>query len=73
MKDYTPIACELYDQYELVCIHHKRVQLTLKNSTKITGHGITLETRSDKSEYLLLKVNGKTQSIRLDTIANMES
>lgn len=73
MKDYAPIACGLYDQYELACIHHQRVRLILNDNTKISGYAITLETRADKIEYLILKVNEKKLSIRLDTIASIES
>lgn len=78
--DYQAVACGLYDYIELACIHHCRVRVSLvseSHSTKpepkeLVGVARTTRTVKGDGEYLLLDMDGQTQSIRLDHIATLE-
>lgn len=68
MKKYKPIACALYDHYELWSVQRKSVYLKWKNEADKNQHSVikikTLFTK-DKIEFLMTE-DGKT--IRLDRI-----
>ena len=79
-RDYQAVSCGLYDYIELACIHQCRVRVSLiseSDATKSepTEHvGVARTTRTVKGdgEYLLLDMEGQTQSIRLDHIVTLE-
>lgn len=71
-KDYTPIGCELYSEYELLILRKKRLRLHYQGPGKRTRIEtllpVNLRTRS-KGEYLIARSpNGITRVLRLDRI-----
>lgn len=66
--DYIPIDCSLHDYIEIACLKQYRLRLELMDSSKIIGIAESTETRSDKSEWLLLRDGELPHSVRLDTI-----
>lgn len=78
--DYQAVACGLYDYIELACIHHCRVRVSLGSESdgrmpepqEYVGVARTTQTLRGDGEYLLLDMDGQTQSIRLDYIATLE-
>jgi Rho-binding antiterminator len=68
MQPYQIINCHSYDYLELACIRGYSIIIELKQSPQITAQAITLETKTDKTEWLIVKYAGKLESIRLDQI-----
>jgi Rho-binding antiterminator len=71
-KDYTPIACGLYSEYELLIMHREPLRLSYlgaRNRSRIeTLTPIDLRTRR-KAEYLIARnPNGICRVLRLDRI-----
>ncbi|MBE8167853.1 MAG: transcriptional antiterminator [Shewanella sp.] len=76
MAPYQPISCSFYDQIELACMKRKAIKIDLLDGTELTAIPRTTETRSDKSEYLVLiplsYENAEQEiNIRLDLIATL--
>ena len=71
MKTYQPIDCDCHSQYELYCMHHDFLEITLKDFTfKGIAKDIVIK---DKAEFLSLEIaKGKTTDIRLDTIIKVK-
>ncbi len=63
--NYKPIACELYDQLELLAIRQQPVKITLQTGEEIELTIKTLETRPSNEEFLIASTG---QALRLDQI-----
>ena len=72
MNSKGTISCQKYDEYELACVQQWHVELELANNRRISGQTINLETRADKSEYLILRIKKDIQAIDLNTIINIK-
>lgn len=75
-KNYTPIACNLYSEYELHIMHQDHLKLSYlgaNNLTRIeTLLPINLRTRK-KAEYLIARsLSGVSRVLRLDRIRAFE-
>jgi len=75
-KDYTPIACNLYSEYELHIMHQNHLKLSYfgaSNLTRIeTLLPINLRTHK-KAEYLIARsLTGVSRVLRLDRIRALE-
>ena len=66
--DYQPIDCGRYDYLEIACLHHYRLEIEIRNGTRLMGTAITTQTLKNDGEYLVIDSNGETQRLRLDTI-----
>ncbi len=64
MSDYTPISCDLYDQFEIVAVHQDWIRLDLDAHQSILTKIKTLTTR-DKKEFAVLLDESE---VRLDRI-----
>ena len=69
MNKYSPIKCAHYDLIELACIRQKPLIIEMINGEKIQGTAITVETTSNKCEWLTLDTSSCLRKIRLDRIA----
>lgn len=75
-KDYTPIACNLYSEYELHIMHQDRLKLSYVGASNLTRIEtllpINLRTRK-KAEYLIARsLSGVSRVLRLDRIRAFE-
>lgn len=74
-KIYQQVSCALHSELELMIMHEKKLELSIKNESgtkKILLKPYDLETRKDKAEYLLGKGEHDTlYAIRLDQIINV--
>jgi Rho-binding antiterminator len=75
-KDYTPIACELYSEYELHIMHRDHLKLSYLGAGQLsrieTLRPVNLRTRN-KAEYLIARsLNGVSRVLRLDRIRTFE-
>ena len=68
MEHYQIVNCHCHDYLELACIRGYALLLELKQRPDLTAKAITLETHSDKTEWLIVANNGTQESIRLDQI-----
>ncbi|ACJ28930.1 Modulator of Rho-dependent transcription termination [Shewanella piezotolerans WP3] len=68
MQQYQAINCHCHDYLELACMRGYCLLLELKQRTNLTATAITLETHSDKTEWLIVDYNGTREAIRLDQI-----
>ncbi|AQS38374.1 transcriptional antiterminator, Rof [Shewanella psychrophila] len=68
MSTYKILDCGIHDHLELACIRSYPLSLELKDQKSVTGTPLNIETRQDKSEYLILQQELETISIRLDQI-----
>ena len=69
-KPYVPIACDLYDQVEVVCMHKYDIEVFAQNATI---RGTAEDTRvSSGVEYLILRLpDGTTETVRLDMVTRV--
>ncbi len=68
---YKPIACHLYDHFEIACLHRYDISLTLRDGSTCVGQAIDTAVE-DGQEFLLLLSNDQAKRIRLDTIERMD-
>jgi len=71
MTDYKPIACQLYDHIEIVCMDSYHVVVSLHDGSTLAGQAITTENKSD-GEYLILKTEDGNKAIRLDRLEKLD-
>lgn len=70
------IACAQYDYFEIACMHHYEVKLTLKNSATITGIAQNvhiLKSEGARKEILTLTANDETLEVELISIHKMQA
>jgi transcriptional antiterminator Rof (Rho-off) len=70
--DYISIDCALYSEYELVIMHHKKLQLSWRDSGGNVHIGIVtptdLSNRNGAEFMVVTGQDGATVTIRLDRI-----
>ena len=66
------ISCELHDYFEIVCLYHYRIKLTLKTQQVIEGIALDILTSADKREYLLIQTQEQQQTIELNQLSKMQ-
>ena len=71
-ENYKPIACSLYDGYEIAAMSRKSVELCWLDEQQVLHQGrvtiLDIYCR-DKAEFILVKMNGQGEfEIRLDRI-----
>jgi Rho-binding antiterminator len=76
MSEYTPIDCELYNQYELAILHHRRLRVSWRDIRDETHIAMLtprdLQTR-EGAEFLIAEdQDGKSLELRLDWIQHVE-
>ncbi|MCU8080165.1 Rho-binding antiterminator [Shewanella sp. SM103] len=69
MSDYKMIPCAHYDYLELACLRGYQLKIELIDGTQCQGKAITTQTRTDKTEWLIIQLQQTKQSLRLDHIA----
>lgn len=68
---YQPIVCSLYDEYEIACMHHDKLNIQLKDGTHIIATAVNVYLEKNTGEWLEVENEDKTkQRIRLDHIAS---
>lgn len=68
MQPYRAINCECHDYLELACMRGYILDIELLEAGGIRAKAISLESRADKSEWLILETDGARGAIRLDRI-----
>ena len=68
---YIPIDCSLHDYIEIACLKQYQVRLDLVDCSEVCAVAESTETRSDKSEWLILRDGKSRRSVRLDTIMTL--
>jgi transcriptional antiterminator Rof (Rho-off) len=76
-NDYRPIACGLYDEFELLAIHGEPIELEALDgqgrSLRFTGRARDLRIR-DGAEYLVLEDGlGRRHELRLDRLVTVRA
>lgn len=75
MTDYAPIACTLYDRYEVAIVHRRRLQLVWRVGNIAYRRAVkplNLQ-RQNGEEFLICRTGGDALlSIRLDRISRAE-
>lgn len=72
---YHPIACSLYDEFELACLHKDRLMININNDTSIIATAINVYLEKETGEWFEVELDDgqKTkQRIRLDHIASFQ-
>ncbi|MFV0574477.1 MAG: Rho-binding antiterminator [Vibrio sp.] len=77
VEEYQPIACGIYDEYELACMHHNLLKISLVTGEEIQAKAINVYLEKGTGEWLEVETNcenqtKKRQRIRLDHIAHFE-
>ncbi|OEF24279.1 Rho-binding antiterminator [Vibrio rumoiensis] len=77
MSDYQPIACSVYDEYELACMHHDQIVIHLKSGNSIQARAVNVYHQKNTGEWLEIEAlandeQKERQRIRLDHIASFE-
>lgn len=70
------ISCAQYDHFEIVCMHHYEVELTLKSGELVTGIArnvkVVKETNQRKEVIELLVGQNETQLVELNHIDKLK-
>lgn len=69
MKKILP--CHIHDYVEISCLYGFEIELAFNNRETIQGKAMTTEVTPDKSELLLLLVEGMTVKVELTDILTM--
>lgn len=74
MSEYQPVGCALIEHLELATLQRREITVTLNDHTRHRGRILDVETRADKSEWLLLSCAAGTPplAIRLDQLQKLE-
>ncbi|MGH8386393.1 MAG: Rho-binding antiterminator [Pseudomonas sp.] len=68
MNTYQPMNCDLYDYLEIACMRGYRLDIELKDGSRLEAKALTTRTSSEKEEFLCLETAGGQQEIRLDQL-----
>lgn len=70
-NDYSPIACALWDEWELAILKKTEMAIAYLNDAgqKESVHAVPVDliTR-DKAEFLIIELDGDRKEIRLDQL-----
>ncbi|MCW9058848.1 MAG: transcriptional antiterminator, Rof [Gammaproteobacteria bacterium] len=76
MSEYTPIDCELYNQYELAILHHRRLRVCWRDTRDETHIAMLtprdLQTREGAEFMIAEDQDGQSLELRLDWIQHVE-
>ena len=67
-----PISCALHDHLEVACLYGYQMRLTLVSGNVLRGRAVTTDTRSDKTEVLVLSIDNGNHDVAMDQIARIE-
>ncbi|WP_419710987.1 Rho-binding antiterminator [Pseudomonas sp. NFX224] len=68
MNTYQPMNCDLYDYLEVACMRGYRLDVELKDGTRLEAKALDTRTSSEKEEFLRLETANGQQEIRLDQL-----
>lgn len=72
MTDYTPIDCQLYSEYELAVLHHRKLRIAWRDTQNLSHIDVLLPrdllTRCGEEFLIAESLNGERLEIRLDRI-----
>ncbi|PKG56763.1 transcriptional antiterminator [Shewanella sp. Choline-02u-19] len=72
MQPYITVNCHCHDYLELACMRGYQLKIELHNKAPLTAQAVTLVTKADKTEWLIVKQvvkqNNSLNEIRLDQI-----
>ena len=67
------LDCDLHDFIEIACLYGFEINLKLSHQREVQGNAVTIQISPDKSEYLVLSVDGLTEEIDLTDISVMQA
>ncbi|MGX5218624.1 Rho-binding antiterminator [Pseudomonas sp. S9] len=65
---YQPLACALYDEIEIACLHRYDLAIELISGATLEGQALTTETSADKQEFLIIRTADDKVRVRLDQL-----
>jgi Rho-binding antiterminator len=68
MNTYQPMSCDLYDYLEIACMRGYRLDIEMKDGSRLVAKALTTRTSSDKEEFLSLETADGQQEVRLDQV-----
>jgi Rho-binding antiterminator len=68
MNTYQPMSCDLYDYLEIACMRGYRLDIEMKDGSRLVAKALTTRTSSDKEEFLSLETADGQQEVRLDQL-----
>ncbi|TVO34401.1 Rho-binding antiterminator [Vibrio algivorus] len=72
---YQPIACSRYDEFEVACMHHDKLEIHLHDNRILVASAINVYLEKETGEWLEVELADKNktrQRIRLDHIASFK-
>lgn len=70
--EIAPIACEHYDQLELLCLYQFQIRATLKTGSYKNGQAIGLELDANRREQLVIAKGDGNQAIAIADIERID-
>jgi Rho-binding antiterminator len=67
------LSCHLHDYVEIACLYGFEVSLQLSNQKTVQGKAMTTKITLNKSEHLLVLVNGQTVEVDTADILTMKA
>lgn len=68
MNTYQPMNCDLYDYLEVACMRGYRLDIELRDGTRLEAKALDTRTSADKEEFLRVETPNGQQEIRLDQL-----
>jgi transcriptional antiterminator Rof (Rho-off) len=75
MTDYKPIACQIYDRYEIAILRHAKLRLVWHEDNVIYDrivNPLNLETRQGEEFLVFATSEGEMRCARLDLITRAD-
>jgi Rho-binding antiterminator len=67
-SQYQPLACTLYDYLEMACLYQYRLLVEMVEGGQFEAKALDTRTRADKSEYLVVELDGEKVELRVDRL-----
>ena len=71
--DYEPVDCNVFDYVEIACMYRYPVRIFFRDGGQLDGTAADTAVEAGRGEFLVLDIDGKSERVRLDTIAALET
>jgi Rho-binding antiterminator len=71
--DYEPVDCNVFDYVEIACMYRYPVRIFFRDGRQLDGTAVDTAVEAGRGEFLVLDIDGKSERVRLDTIATLET
>jgi Rho-binding antiterminator len=67
------LKCDLHDYLEIACLFRVKVELTLKDNTRVVGMPITIKIDSERNECVVVMTDGQQTLVQTNSLSQMRA